>query len=570
MPYKRGEGARKRELSVSLTAVIYARYSSHNQREESIEQQVSECMEFAQANNLKVVDVYSDSAISGKTDKRAAFQRMLRDAEKGKFQVVVAYKSNRIARNMFNAMQYEVRLDELGIKTLYCKEEFGDTAAGRFALRTMMNVNQFYSENLSEDIMRAMNDNAENLKINGRIPFGYRKGQDSRHEIDPDQAEIVREIFRRVLSGEPQADIAADLNARGIKTKDGNAWNKNSFRVMLRNDTYIGTYRFVDFEKKDAIPQIITKEDFALMQDFLKNKKNPQGRHRENGDYLLTGKLFCGYCGAYMVGESGTGKSGVLHHYYACQTRRKARTCKKETVRRDWIEEKVVELTKNVVLQDDVIQWIADNAVKFQQQARSESDVGLIEQSLAESRKSQNNIMAAIEAGIFTPTTKNRLMEVEANITQLEKSLAIAKAKNIQIDREKIVFSLEKYRNGDIHDKKYQKNMIDSFVKKVILFDDKIEIHYYCGEKQTIQFGPAENDGIKADVISGSYKLSLGLPKIPNASRSGFLLITYSLFTIHYPLSLKSAYFPSSKCFLAQKKETPLLISIVTTKEKRP
>lgn len=530
MPYKRGERARKRELSVSLTAVIYARYSSHNQREESIEQQVSECMEFAQANNLKVVDVYSDSAISGKTDKRAAFQRMLRDAEKGKFQVVVAYKSNRIARNMFNAMQYEVRLDELGIKTLYCKEEFGDTAAGRFALRTMMNVNQFYSENLSEDIMRAMNDNAENLKINGRIPFGYRKGQDSRHEIDPDQAEIVREIFHRVLTGEPQADIAADLNSRGIKTKDGNAWNKNSFRVMLKNDIYIGTYRFVDFEKKDAIPPIITKEDFALMQNFLKNKKNPQGRHRENGDYLLTGKLFCGYCGAYMVGESGTGKSGVLHHYYACQTRRKSRTCKKETVRRDWIEEKVVELTKNVVLQDDVIQWIADNAVKFQQQARSESDVGLIEQSLAENRKSQNNIMAAIEAGIFTPTTKNRLMEVEANITQLEKSLAIAKAKNVQIDREKIVFSLEKYRNGDIHDKKYQKNMIDSFVKKVILFDDKIEIHYYYGEKQTIQFGSAENDGIKADVISGSYKLSLGLPKIGKLRKK---IADFYLFTLH-------------------------------------
>lgn len=523
MPYKRGERSRKRELSVSLTAVIYARYSSHNQREESIEQQVSECMEFAQANNLKVVDVYSDSAISGKTDKRAAFQRMLRDAEKGKFQVVVAYKSNRIARNMFNAMQYEVRLDELGIKTLYCKEEFGDTAAGRFALRTMMNVNQFYSENLSEDIMRAMNDNAENLKINGRIPFGYRKGQDSRHEIDPDQAEIVREIFRRVLTGEPQAYIAADLNARGIKTRDGNAWNKNSFRVMLKNDIYIGTYRFVDFEKKDAIPPIITKEDFALMQNFLQNKKNPQGRHRENGDYLLTGKMFCGHCGAYMVGESGTGKSGVLHHYYACQTRRKSRTCKKETVRRDWIEEKVVELTKNVVLQDDVIQWIADNAVKFQQQARSESDVGLIEQSLAESRKSQNNIMAAIEAGIFTSTTKNRLMEVEANITQLEKSLAIAKAKNVQIDREKIVFSLEKYRNGDIHDKKYQKNMIDSFVKKVILFDDKIEIHYYYGEKQTIQFGDSEIDSAKEDVISGSFKLSLGLPK-NNRCPSGCLL----------------------------------------------
>lgn len=504
---------RRETINTLQDAAIYARYSSHNQREESIEQQVSECMAFAQANNLKVVEVYSDSAISGKTDKRAAFQRMLRDAEKGKFQVVVAYKSNRIARNMFNAMQYEVRLDELGIKTLYCKEEFGDTAAGRFALRTMMNVNQFYSENLSEDIMRAMQDNAENLRINGRIPYGYRKGQDNRHEIDPAQAEVVREVYRRILAGETQADIAANLNARGIKTKDGNAWNKNSFRVMLKNDAYIGTYRFVDFVQENAIPAIITKEDFSLMQNYLENKKNPQGRHRENGDYLLTGKLFCGYCGAYMVGESGTSKSGVLHHYYACQTRRKKQSCKKETVRRDWLERKVAELTKNVVLQDDVIEWIADNAVKFQQKARGDSDVGLLEQSIAESRKAQRNIMSAIEAGIFTPTTKNRLMEVEADIAQLERSLAIAKAKNVPIEKEQIIFSLEKYRNGDIDDKQYQKKLIDSFIKKVILYDDRIEIDYYYGEKKISPIAILEGDCSPSDEMKCSPKLSLGLPK---------------------------------------------------------
>lgn len=517
-------GSRKTSQPSILTAVIYARYSSHNQREESIEQQVSECTAFAQANNMNVVEVYTDSAISGKTDKRAAFQRMLRDAEKGKFQVVIAYKSNRIARNMFNAMQYETRLDKLGIKTLYCKEEFGDTAAGRFALRTMMNVNQFYSENLSEDIMRALQDNAANLRVNGRIPYGYRKGQDCRHEINPEQAEIVREIFRRVLSGEPQIDIANDLNARGIKTKDGNAWNKNSFRVMLRNDIYIGTYRFVDYEKENAVPPIISKEDFALMQNFLDNKKNPQGKHRENGDYLLTGKLFCGHCGAYMVGESGTSKSGVLHHYYACQTRRKQRTCKKETVRRDWIEKKVVELTKTIVLQDDVIEWIADSAVRFLQQARGDSDVGLIEMRLAESRKSQRNIMVAIEAGIFTATTKNRLLEVEAEITQLERNLAIAKAKNVPIEKEQIIFLLEKYRSGDVGDKQFQKKIIDSFVQKVVLFDDKIEIHYYYGEKKVSSILTAEKDSPSADVSDCSYKLSLPLPTKSSPEWVSFLL----------------------------------------------
>ena len=157
----------KKIATASMDGVIYARYSSHNQKEESIEQQVEECMAFAAVNNINIVEVYADKAISGKTDKRKNFQRMMRDAEKRKFTVVIAYKSNRIARNMLNALSYENRLESYGIRTLYAKEEFGDTAAGRFALRTMMNVNQFYSENMAEDIRRGMADNAADCKVNG-------------------------------------------------------------------------------------------------------------------------------------------------------------------------------------------------------------------------------------------------------------------------------------------------------------------------------------------------------------------------------------------------------------------
>jgi DNA invertase Pin-like site-specific DNA recombinase len=164
--------------------VIYARYSSHNQKEESIEQQVEECMAFAQANKIEIVHIYSDKAVSGKSDKRTQFQRMMRDAEKKEFRVVVSYKSNRIARNMLQALTYESKLDLLGIKTLYAKEEFGNTAAGRFALRTMMNVNQFYSENMAEDIKRGMTDNAMNCKVNGVLPLGYVKGEDGKYAID--------------------------------------------------------------------------------------------------------------------------------------------------------------------------------------------------------------------------------------------------------------------------------------------------------------------------------------------------------------------------------------------------
>ena len=138
------------QLAASPTsAVIYARFSSHNQKEESIEQQVAECNLYAASNGYTVIDIYPDAAISGKTENRTQFQRMKNDAKKGKFAVIIAYKSNRIARNMINALNFENEMEKLGVRVCYAKEEFGNNAAGRFALRTMMNVNQFYIENMA-------------------------------------------------------------------------------------------------------------------------------------------------------------------------------------------------------------------------------------------------------------------------------------------------------------------------------------------------------------------------------------------------------------------------------------
>ena len=273
-------------LPLERIGVIYARYSSHNQKEESIEQQVEECTSFALLNGIKIVHVYADKALSGRTDKRPQFQRLMRDAEKRSFSVVVAYKSNRIARDMLNALKYEDRLGKYGIETLYAKEEFGNTAAGRFALRTMMNVNQFYSENMAEDIKRGMLDNAENCKVNGALPLGYVSGPDKRYAIEPKEAEIVRGIYDKVLEGVSFADIANDLNACGVRTKHGSLWNKCSFHRILTNDVYIGVYRHSGVVKEGGVPPILEREVFIAMQKYLERKKNPRGRHRENGDYL--------------------------------------------------------------------------------------------------------------------------------------------------------------------------------------------------------------------------------------------------------------------------------------------
>ena len=469
--------------------VIYARYSSHNQKEESIEQQVEECMAFASLHHIKIIQVYADKALSGKTDKRPQFQKMMRDAEKRQFTVVVAYKSNRIARNMLNALSYEDKLGRFGIETLYAKEEFGNTAAGRFALRTMMNVNQFYSENMAEDIRRGMRDNAENCKVNGAIPLGYVKGSDGRYAIEPSEAAIVREIYKRVLAGEAFIDIANDLNGRGIKTKRKGLWNKNSFHRLLVNDNYIGVYRHSEYVNEQGIPPILEKEVFYAMQRYLDTKKNPRGRHRENKDYLLTGKLHCGYCKSFMVGISGTSKTGNKHYYYTCNDRRTGGSCRKVNVRKDHIEQTVAELTQRFILQDEVVEWIATSAMEVLAQSSSRAEIAVMESELAANRKATKNIMDAIEQGIFTATTKDRLLALELEISTLEQSIAIARAASEEttMEKDRIIWSLKQLQDGDITSKDYQKRLFDAFVKAVYLWDDKVEVHYYySGEKNVL------------------------------------------------------------------------------------
>lgn len=468
--------------------VIYARYSSHNQKEESIEQQVEECMAFAVSNDIKIIQVYADKALSGRTDKRPQFQRLMRDAEKKQFAVVIAYKSNRIARDMLNALKYEDRLSRFGIETLYAKEEFGNTAAGRFALRTMMNVNQFYSENMAEDIRRGMRDNAENCKVNGALPLGYVKGPDGRYAIEPAEAAIVQEIYSQVLSGIPFVDIANDLNGRGIKTKQGNLWNKNSFHRMLSNDAYIGVYRHSGVVNPNGIPPILEKEVFYAMQRYMETKKNPRGRHRENNDYLLTGKLFCGHCGTPMVGIAGTSRTGAMHYYYTCNKRRADNSCKKKNVRKDYIEQIVADLTMQFILQDDVVDWIASCGMELME-SNAETKLSELEAELAENKKATKNIMTAIEQGIFTATTRERLLELEANIADLERDIAIAKAASAdsKVTKEHIIWQIQMLKNGDSKSKEFQKHLVKTFVKAVYLWDDKIEIQYdYVGKDNTV------------------------------------------------------------------------------------
>ena len=472
---------KKSDNLIPVRGAIYARYSSHSQREESIEQQIAECSAFAEANGIVIVGIYSDKAISGRTDKRMEFQHLMADAEKQKFDVVLAYKSNRIARNMLNALQSETRLKTFGIKTLYVKEEFGNNAAGRFALRTMMNVNQFYSENMAEDIRRGLIDNAEQCKVNGSVPYGYKRGEDGKYAIDEPKAAIVREIFRRVLNGDRYSEIIESLNNRGFTTKLGKPWNKNSFNRMLCNERYIGVYEYSDVRKEDAIPAIISKEVFYMVQDKLNEGRNEQGLKRKlNSEYLLTGKLYCGECGSPMVGYAGTSRNGTLHYYYTCKKSRRKNGCEKHNIRRDFLEQVVVDMTRACIDDDELINWLVRSYKELKKTILEDSDIPLMEQDLKDRKKALSNLLKAVEAGIFNDTTAERMKELEEEIKMLERSISIGKVMyDESFDGEKFLFYIQKLREGHPDSVEYRKEIFKTFVRRVRLWDDRIEIEYY-------------------------------------------------------------------------------------------
>ncbi len=505
-----------KDIPLTNNAVIYARFSSHSQKEESIEQQVAECKIFAKQQGLEITEIYADAAISGRTDNRSQFQRLQRDAKKGKFTNIIAYKSNRIARNMVNALTFENEMEKLGIKLFYAREEFGNNAAGRFALRMMMNVNQFYSENLAEDVRRGMEDNAMSCKCNGMCPFGYKRGDEGKPVPDENLAPIVQEIFTRVACGEQFIRIAEDLNARGYKTTFGNAWNKGSFHTILRNERYTGVYIYDNIRIENGIQPIISKELFMKVQHRLSAKPNPQGRHRATGDYILSGKLFCGECGRHMVGISGTGKSGTLHHYYGCQGKKLKPKCPKRNVRRDEIELEVARIVQSYILNGDVIQWMADILVQYQETHNKSGEMALLESRLKEVQKSLHNVMVAIEQGIITETTKERVMELEAEQSKLKGQIMLVQSETIDVSKDELVGWLASFSDGDITDKGFQKRLFDTFLQAVYLFDDgrvRIVFNAY-GRKDSILDTTLDfsDDNAVSQAEKCSYKVMSGVP----------------------------------------------------------
>ncbi|MEF2787952.1 MAG: recombinase zinc beta ribbon domain-containing protein, partial [Faecalibacterium prausnitzii] len=277
---------------------------------------------------------------------------------------------------------------------------------------------------------------------------------------------------------------------KGIKNKRGGPMTFNVIQHMLSNRRYIGELKYRDVLIPDAIPPIVSAELFNDVQEkMLKNKKAPARRKAED-DYLLTTKLFCGYCGALMFGESGTSRTGEVHRYYKCATAKKHKGCKKKTVRKQWLEDLVVNQTMQLVKDDAAMESIIAKVMELQN--KENTNIPLYEKQLRDAESGIQNMLNAIQAGILTSSTKERLEQLEETKRELEARIAEEKLAKPKVTEEFIRFWLLRFRKLDMSLKDQRQALVDTFINAIYLYDDKVLITFnYKEGTQTVTFGEA-------------------------------------------------------------------------------
>lgn len=478
-----------------MNAVIYARYSSHNQRDESIEGQLRECHAFAAANGLTVIHEYCDRALSGTTDNRPEFQQLIEDSRRGQFQAVIMYTLDRFARNRYDSAIYKSKLKKNGVRIYYAKQPLPEGPESIILESVLEGYAEYYSENLSRNIKRGLMENAlQGIAPGGNcMPLGYQVGPDRKHQIEPVGAAVVRDIFQKYADGIPVSRIITYCNEKGYKTIRGGSFNKNSLKTLLKNEAYIGTYRFMGVTMEHTIPPIIDKDLFERVQETISRNAKTKARAKAHEDYLLTGTVFCGHCNSPMVGESGTSKTGKFYHYYTCISRKRKRICSKRPEKKAWLEELVVRTTVEKVLTDENIDLIATRAMEIIQRESADTRylTGL-ENQLRDVVKKITNITDAIEQGIFTASTKDRLLALEGEKENLELQIAQAKMKKPVLTKEHIIFWLSRFKDGNVSDPAFCRKIIDALVHSIYVYDNDGD----NGRKITILFNTSANNKV--------------------------------------------------------------------------
>lgn len=461
-------------------AIIYARYSSEKQNDQSIESQIRICQQYAEQNGLTIVDTYIDRATTGTNDQRPAFQQMLADCAKPvPWDIVLVYAIDRFGRNSIEIAVNKQKLKKNHKTLISATQRTSENIDGSKNLDGILLENvyiglaEYYSAELSQKVLRGMYENRKKgLFCGGQISFGYRV-ENKKVLVNEDEAAVVRYIFQQYADGKVAREIIQDLTNKGILYQ-GKAFIKNTFYDLLRAERYIGIYRHGDEVYTNRYPPIIPKPLFDEVQRILAKNKIGSASRRVN--FLLKGKLYCAYCGKKMNGESGTSLRGSIHYYYyKCSTRKKhLNPCNKESIKKDLLENLILKTTLSVLNKPENLTLIADEVIKVhEKRIYDKSVLNILEEERTKVKKTLSNIMKAIEEGIFTATTKARMEELEQRLSEIEEKILIEQySLQSRITREQVI----EYLSHALQ--KFPQLLIQTLIHKIVLFDDKVEIYY--------------------------------------------------------------------------------------------
>lgn len=488
-----------------MNAVLYARYSSDNQREESITAQLRAGREYCNRKQYTIVGEYHDEAFSGTNDNRPSFQKMLADAKKKLFDVVIFHKIDRNARNEYDYYFNKMKLEKYGIRIEYAAQSIDATPEGALMENMLVGFAAYFSRNLAKEVRKGMHENAYQGLFNGGVsPLGYRI-ENKKYVIDEREAQAVKMIFKMYLAGQGYAAIIKELNSHGYRTRRGNTFEKTSLYDILANIRYTGTYVFGKNRNKtasgrrnqhaapdkdcifveNAIPAIISKEDFSQVAEIMKSNRRQAGKFTAKNEYLLSGLIYCGECGAAMQGTTTTSaRNQTAHQYYRCGQRasKGSTACDNKLVSLPALEDLVIRKIDEVIFSPSSIEVLIDkiDAAYKKRLGDTTSERDELMKTKDKAMRRMKNIYNLVAEGIADRFDLDQLKEVKKEVLSLEEKLAELDVQSIpHLSRDQIIKVIEHFQ-GAIKSRSAEnlRAIIQNFVNKIIVSKDEIVIEF--------------------------------------------------------------------------------------------
>lgn len=452
------------------TAVIYARYSSNSQTEQSIEGQLRVCHDYAVKNNIIILHEYIDRAMTGTNDKRPDFKKMIADSSKKQWECVLVYKFDRFSRNQYESVIHEYALEQNGVKLISATEPIPTESIGAFMKGMIISYNDFYSKELAEKVRRGMYESRVKGNFTGGvIPYGY-KVENKKILIDEEKAMAVRYIFEQYACDRTVSEIISSMTAKGM-LHDGKPFKNTAIYKMLKNERYIGIYKIKDELFPNMYPKMIDEKIFEKVQK--KTMLNKLGSRSKQTTYLFKYKLTCGYCGKPISAETSRTRNNTKLDYYKCLGIKKYRNgCPKETDKKEVIEDFLLDAIISELEKPEIMKMIVKSVLDTQKELIGKNPIiDTLIKTKKQAQKSLDNLVQAIEQGVITKTTGQRIKELETQIEELEKQILIEDTKTEYMLTEEDVKAYYKTAL-----KQEGIALISYLVKEIKLYNDKAEI----------------------------------------------------------------------------------------------